>query len=480
MAKGSPVLFSRAPLRSTAGLPGYFASLASALDDPRQAYVTLKTLRSTLPFARRHVRSVVLPEGYFYADDPVLAEWMVTWLKLEDLFDEPEIWLMRGGQTHRLERDPKKGYRFAEGPDRGREASLLLFDRIALELPALSPPLHVDLEPAARAHGFDRVKVERITAEGLTARLRYGPSGLWVPAALRVDGAEARLACEAIDEAAAAGVEAGRERNRRLERLADVLRATAQQQADENLPFDEPREEVGQQDGSLRPIWTWTYNHGGSFYSFNKISYPVFDAKGRPHPPQVCIDFVLDTFERASGTWYRGREEPRERVAGGVDFDRLAMPNRRGVESVVGFLREHAEMFEVWDLRDEERVPFREREKFFERLETNADAFRAPDVVVIHGPKGGEPHYHSFFVYRSDPVTGMPVLLAGNAGKPRVRSWQGVMQTAPLRSIKHRLRPKPEWLGAVLGGASAGPDALARSSAAPAGSAAPEAPVIAR
>ena len=55
-------------------------------------------------------------------------------------------------------------------------------------------------------------------------------------------------------------------------------------------------------------------------------------------------------------------------------------------------------------------------------------------------------HWHSFFVYRSDPVTGVPMLVASNAGFPRVRSWEVEMRAAPLRSIRTRIRPRLEWL----------------------------------
>jgi hypothetical protein len=55
-------------------------------------------------------------------------------------------------------------------------------------------------------------------------------------------------------------------------------------------------------------------------------------------------------------------------------------------------------------------------------------------------------HYHSFYVVESDPITGMPILLAGNSGRPRLRAWDNVMRSAPLRSIKTRIRPRLEWL----------------------------------
>jgi hypothetical protein len=449
-AKGSPVVFIRPPRRDGSLLPMYVRDLAVKIDDPATALESMKRLRSLLQFQREAVRAVVLPEGYLYAESPDLAEWLVTWFKLEHLFDESELWLMRGTEIRRLVRT-EAGYRYGDGPDAGREASLLMFDRLAAGREALLPALHIDLRSACAQGGFDRVRVERITQQGVSAVVRYGAAdSRWIPAVFEVEQAQARLGCEAIEPEQMQAVSTLRAEKRELDSLAHALRPAVQMQVDENLPFDEPREEQGQQDGSLRPQWAWAYRHGWDGYSFNNLSYPVFDTQGRPVPPQVCIDFVLDTYERASGTWYRGRGEPRERLVGRLDFEQLAMPNRRGVESVVNFFRSHPEMFEIWDLPAEERVRYRDHQAFFQYLEKHADEFRPPDIIVIHGPKGAENHYHSFFVYETDPVTGVPILLAGNAGKPRVRSWSAVMLSAPLRSIKHRLRPRQEWLRNVV------------------------------
>jgi hypothetical protein len=44
----------------------------------------------------------------------------------------------------------------------------------------------------------------------------------------------------------------------------------------------------------------------------------------------------------------------------------------------------------------------------------------------------------------------MPIELAANAGRPRIRSWEGEMQNAPRRSILARIRPRPAWLDAMM------------------------------
>lgn len=449
--KGTPVVFRRVPLRDTAVLMPYFQALAESLNDPRRVHATLKTLRSQARYRRDQVRAILLPEGYFYADEPTLARWLELHITLDRLFDEPEIWMLRGSDVVRLTRS-ERGYRYADGPEEGDLASLLLFDRVSVDRALLFPALHMDFAPAARSHGFDRIRVERITPIGINAQVRYGPDGPWVPAVFTSDAARAQLACSIASEEDKPRIDAFRAEQRLREHVSGLLHAAAAQEARELLPFDEPREEVGQQDGSLRPLWEWAYFHGGLGYSFNEVWYPVFDTKGRPHPPQVCIDFILDTYERAAGTWFQGREAPRERTTGRLNVAAFEMPNRRSVEAVVDYFRENPGVFDVWDLEQEERIRFQARNDFFDFVRDHADRFRVNDVVLIHGPRGGEAHYHSFFVTETDPVTGMPVVLAENAGKPRFRSWESAMQNAPLRSIKQVMTPRLDWLQRTYGG----------------------------
>jgi hypothetical protein len=59
-------------------------------------------------------------------------------------------------------------------------------------------------------------------------------------------------------------------------------------------------------------------------------------------------------------------------------------------------------------------------------------------------------HYHSFFIFESDPLTGMPLLLAGNPGSPSLRTWRTEMQRTPLRTFRVRVRPRPDWLAAAV------------------------------
>jgi hypothetical protein len=72
-------------------------------------------------------------------------------------------------------------------------------------------------------------------------------------------------------------------------------------------------------------------------------------------------------------------------------------------------------------------------------------------VVAILGPRDDEQlHYHSFFIVAADPLSGMPSLLAANAGRPRIRHWEAELENAPRRGIVARIRPRLEWLEGLL------------------------------
>jgi hypothetical protein len=167
--------------------------------------------------------------------------------------------------------------------------------------------------------------------------------------------------------------------------------------------------------------------------------------------PQVCVDFITDTLERASGTRWLDRGSGRARVQGQLDFNALSLSNRRSVSRFVDFADSHPHWFDVYRLLPEERVKFARRARFFQHLAEHADRYIPGDIVVIHGLRDdNELHYHSFFVYESDPVTGVPMLLAANAGRPRVRTWEAEMNNAPKRSIRMRVRPRLEWLESII------------------------------
>jgi hypothetical protein len=255
------------------------------------------------------------------------------------------------------------------------------------------------------------------------------------------------LQCELITADDASTVAAVRAHNRQLWRVVGAIRQVVGVQMLESLPFDEPKTEFGQEDGKLRQAWSWAYRFGRSHFEHNEDRYRVFDHLGRPRVPQVCIDFITDTLERASGTWYRNRGEPRERIRGRLDFNDFGIENRRSVESFVGFTEQHPEWFKVTHLSGQERIPFQKRAVFYDYVKAHRELFRAGNIVTILGLRDDDrEHYHSFFVYEVDPISQVPIWLASNAGRPRIRVWENELGNAPKRSIKSVIQPELQWL----------------------------------
>jgi hypothetical protein len=449
-AKADPVLFVRAP--AAAGLSRDGARLRKEILGSSEPVKALYEAYPALQRRRDLAREALLTEGYLYAAWPPFASALSSLIRPEDLFHDPEIVIERGTEIiHAALHVTKAGssYTYLDGPEAGARVKLLLFDRVAPRGQSFGAPLHRDVGALRADLGFEEARVRHLAEAHVVADLRYGED--WVPTLLAAKGARLSLECEAIPDVRRERVAAARTFALRRERLLGRLREVMRAQVEEALPFDEPKTEVGQQDGKLRQNWVWAYRYGRNEFDFNEDKYKVFDFKGRPRVPQVCIDFVTDTFERAGGSWYRSRGERRERVAGTLDFATLGIDNERSVESFVGFAKAHPEAFEVVELPDEERVPYAKRPEFFAHLAAHRDRYRPGDIVTIYGLRDdGKMHYHSFFVYDADPVTGAPSLVAANAGRPRIRPWEAEMTSAPQRSIRARIRPRLPWLESVL------------------------------
>lgn len=452
-AKGRPVLFLRTPRpseRSTAAAP-YWRTFEAAAPSALSFYSSYSRLVRRPDLARE----LLLREGYLYSDQIQLAMGLSNSVRLEDLFDDKKLWIHRGGELIEAERHSEAGsplYRYGSGEEQGQRATLLLFDRVSANIEDLKQPLHRDFSALQDELGFDAVRLEHLSEQSVVAHLQYGTT--WVRTLLQTaDQANLRLQCEIVAPAAEPEIARVRSNNRRLTRVMKKLRETVLVQLEESLPFDEPKTEFGQEDGKLRQEWRLAYRFGQSFFEYNEDRYRVFDYQGRPRVPQVCIDFITDTLERASGTWYQEKGKPRERIRGRLDFDDYAIENRRSVESFIGFAQAHPDWFEVHQLPAGERVPFRKRGEFIDYLKQNRTSFQRGDIVIILGLRDDErEHYHSFFVYDVDPISRMPIWLASNAGRPRIRVWENELGNAPKRSIKARIRPRLPWLAqAVLG-----------------------------
>jgi hypothetical protein len=446
-ANAEPVLFVRAPQPEPTDSAVVLAERVRITRGRRPAEAVSRLLRR-FAGSPRVVGAVLLAEGYLYADEPELAAVLSDIVEPQHVTDSARIWLQRGGHTLFARRE-RGAYYYVDGPLANEPVRLRLFDRLGVGVPP--PPLHRDLRSLSDRLGFDELRVRHLTENEIVMDLRYGEH--WVPTGLVSQGSRLEPVVELIGSNEAAAVQARREENRQWAAALQVLRRAMLEQINEQLPFDEPLTEEGQQDGRLRYEWMRAYDRGRLRYTFNSDFYDVFGPNGVPLVPQVCSDFVLDTFERASGTWWTPEDQPRRRVLGQWDwspYDRIAL---RNTGQFVEFARQHPELFYVLDVPKSERVMLGDSPGLSAYLLANADEYQPGDIVVIRGETPwdqDEPHTHVFLIYESDPLTRVPIVLASNPGPATLASWENESRRTPLRALFQRVRPRQDWIRSIV------------------------------
>jgi hypothetical protein len=448
--KGEPTLLVEPPLQAPSDDVAVIA-YRRWLSTSEQPGGVLARLVEVLQDRPAEARAVLLRDGYLYAEDLLHADALVRYVRAELLFREPEFWIQRGEQLLHATREPgQRRYSYGDGPLRGRPVSLVLFDRVGVgEVP---PPVHRDVRALRYRLGFTRLRVRHLTRTHVVADLQYGDT--WVPTLLEAQDARLVRVCEVLPEPTRSAVERARDAAIRRSRAVRAVQRAIVLQLDDALPFDEPRDEIGQEDGKLREPWKRAYERGRLTFEHRTQRYPVFGPRGAPLVPEVCVDFLLDALERAAGTWWRPRGEPRERVVGRLDFDAFDRERLRRVPEFSEFVRAHPEWFEPLEIPESSRIILGHPVDLTQYLMDHVSDFQPGDMLVLGGHVPWDPrpyvHHHSFFVFESDPLTGMPLLLAGNPGRTCLRTWRTEMRRTPLRAIRLRVRPRPEWLEAIV------------------------------
>src|SRR5690606_23765775 len=94
----------------------------------------------------------------------------------------------------------------------------------------------------------------------------------------------------------------------------------------------------------------------------------------------------------------------------------------RNVRGFTKFANDFPMWLEIIDIKD--RVNFGSS-GFFEHMK--GLSLQEGDMVFVKGSvpwDKKEEHSHSFYIYQNDPITGIPILLAGNAGSASLRPWK--------------------------------------------------------
>ncbi len=443
--RGEPVVFVREPVAAPESALGKAALAAKRAFDKEPPGIRVFKLEDRLKHDPIGLRTALLREGYFYADDPNDLFSMVERVSLTDLFDEPTLFLLRRGSVEKLARagtTREPTYVFTQGKLKGRPAQLLFGDRVGTSESDLASPLHRDIATLADHEGFERMRIDRLTETDLAVTLRYGETE--AKAVVTSSGSVVTLSCLAEPSATRALTKAHAESTARHREAIRALRDTVTEVVFEALPFDRPRAVTGpDRDGELRPFWTGAYLAGRQAFEHDGSTYLVYHANGRPNPPEVCVDFVLDSFERTAGSWYAPRGEKPQRTKGRLSFDDHEQSRPRGVIALGTFAEKLPDLFDMRRFTGNERIPFGDRDRFFAFLEEHADLFEPGDILSIQGLKRDDRvHQHAILLEAVDPITRFPYALADQMRLPRRRSWEGIMAEAPKRSLYYRAHPK--------------------------------------
>ena len=426
-----PVLFVRWPDEHPRGARA--TALRGAID---RASVPGRAVRLFLGTHSNRAlrRGVLLTDGYVFSTRPAVALALAAWAELDDLFDAQRVYRARDGVVDVLVRG-SGGY---VEPD-GTRAMLRLNDRLSETSEALEDPLGIDLEVVREETGALRTIPIAMGERAASLELVF-PDGSRRRSLVAIEDGHTEVVCigGAPETLAATRDDAARFWTRHR-----AVVAAARALVEESPRFDEPSDEPEgvQQDGELRVAWTQAYERGESTFTFGTVEYPVFDAQGRPIPPEVCIDFVFDAWQRAGGSWYRRAGEVPGLTHGAIDLTPADLP-RRSVPQLLASADAVGSVLDRYDVPEEDIVPLARGAEFASAIAREAHAFREGDALIVYGLRLQDfhRHYHALLVIRTDPMTGVPMLVADNQGRPHFRTLANAMQAAPLRSIVCRLR----------------------------------------
>ena len=142
------------------------------------------------------------------------------------------------------------------------------------------------------------------------------------------------------------------------------------------------------------------------------------------------------------GYWYRPRGQRPGRTEGQLNFSIIKGLYKRQVPSVLAVGAEEDSPLARYDIPRPDRQPLKKWRRFARALAKHTDHLIEGDGLIIHGLREEDlqEHFHTLLILRTDPLTGMPIRVADNAGRPKIRTLAMAMRNAPRRSIKYRIR----------------------------------------
>jgi len=450
-AKSSPVFLVREPKPSVTSDKVIIAHRSRFERANPWGFLVSDTNRKFYKYRPDVGREVFLREGYLYHPDPVTAHALTQLVTIDMLVKEDTFFIQRGhlfmpvGKKHGR-------YWYTDGPYKGRSATIQFMDRVLLS--DEDEPIHIAFVPLKDKLHFDTITPTRVSQSFVVADVVYGD--VVSKTLLKRSGAEAAFICETTDTSEV------REKRSYRGHGINLMKKAMMDQVLERIPFDEPKHEVGQEDGKLRDAWMRFFYMGRLKYQYKnermvEENY-IYGHLGKPRPPQVCVDFLVDTLDRTAGSWYTevGDRRRPQKTEGTFNSTHLRYEDEdgeeqhyaiRNVRGFTHFASDHPEWFEIINVEDKVQIG---SDDFFTYLKTLK--LQEGDMVFIRGDvpwDKSQEHFHSFIIYQNDPVSGMPVLLGMNAGHAALRPWKIETNRTPKRYIFRIVRMTDRFVGVL-------------------------------
>jgi len=204
--------------------------------------------------------------------------------------------------------------------------------------------------------------------------------------------------------------------------------------------FDEPvNEKNGEQlDWSLRPLAIQALQSKQKEFEFRWIKYNLFKS-WRINIPQVCVDFVLDFYEKLADSYYNVDGVHPDKLF----FDKIIWKwDRRRILEIIEYIKKNKNIAKNFLIHNVDKIySYSEWEKLYLDIRnTLSKKIKVWDILVIWWfLKDKEYHYHSVVV--SDITINWNIFVYENPKYPTKNNLIKVLSRWPRRKIKYILRP---------------------------------------
>ncbi len=208
-----------------------------------------------------------------------------------------------------------------------------------------------------------------------------------------------------------------------------------------------PNGEREQLDWNLRVVAIKALRKWQNYFEYRWIKYPMF-INGKPNIPQVCIDFVLDFYEKLHNSYYDNKWNHPDIL----NFEKLFwwFYERRRVRYIIEAIKNNVNNINKYlvlkKLPDDLQISYNMWEKILKIIKNKLSKFvHIWDILIIKWPLDDwKIHYHSCLV--SNITQNNDIIVEENTNYPHKETLIRVLSRAAKRKVVYIIRPTKKLL----------------------------------